>query len=396
MPLTSIDIIFILLFLLLLLLPSSLFLNAFAASPAFDQVFITDEQMRDKPNDWVQTYGNDSTHLKSDYANILAVDYVSDGKTLNATLWLKSNSENASTYSQPFKKIRYGMLIAIASLPPTSGYNGANYDFYIEAVGGKWSEYLYMLSSTGSSSLVGSKINYTEPFGGTTIGPGHVNLRLDLDSIHSPSAYGLAFYTAESFKSNEVRDFTNWVDIPPANLHILTDPKDTVIRQGEEHLIPAEMDSPFSNNVTSITFDKRTDFSSSGLHVSTQRVQPPLFKVEVFPQTPIGVYTISFVASMSISTTSASPTSAPATAPVERVIGVVDPEFQVSKRYPTIGYITGPANLTIHVIPPLTFNEQFTAFWGFFGEAIWVIVAGVVGTLSTILYEHRKSRKERK
>ena len=85
--------------------------------------------MGDKRNDWVQFYGNDSTHLRSDYTNILAVDYVSDGKILNVTLWLKSNLENSSTYSQPLKKIRYGMLIAIVSLPPTSGYNGANYDF---------------------------------------------------------------------------------------------------------------------------------------------------------------------------------------------------------------------------------------------------------------------------
>src|ERR1051325_6290096 len=101
--------------LLLLLISYSIFHKAFAASPEFDQVLITDEQMSNQKNDWVQTYGNDSTHLRSDYANILAVDYLSDGKTLNATLWLKSNSENVLTYSQPFKKIRYGMLIAFAS-----------------------------------------------------------------------------------------------------------------------------------------------------------------------------------------------------------------------------------------------------------------------------------------
>jgi hypothetical protein len=30
------------------------------------------------------------------------------------------------------------------------GYNEADYDFYIEAVNGKWSQYLYQLSSTGA------------------------------------------------------------------------------------------------------------------------------------------------------------------------------------------------------------------------------------------------------
>jgi len=78
--------------LLLLLISNSLFYKAFAASPAFDEVLITDKRPI-----WIQTHGNDSTHLKSGYANILAVGYVSDGKSLNATLWLKSNSENAST-----------------------------------------------------------------------------------------------------------------------------------------------------------------------------------------------------------------------------------------------------------------------------------------------------------
>jgi hypothetical protein len=165
LALTSTDIISILLFLLILSISYSLFHKAFAASPPFDQIFITDEETSNQTNDWVQTYGNYSTHLGSDHVNLLAVDYVSDGKTLDTTLWLASNLENASTYSQPLKRIRYGMLIAIASLPPTSGYNGANYNFYIEEVDGKWSEYLYQLSSTGSSALIDSKINYTESFG---------------------------------------------------------------------------------------------------------------------------------------------------------------------------------------------------------------------------------------
>jgi hypothetical protein len=395
LALTSIDIIFILLLLLILLISCSLFHKAFAASPAFDQIFITDEETSYQRNDWVQTHGNDSTHLKSDLTNLLAVDYVSDGKTLDTTFWLASNLENASTYSQPLKRIRYGMLIAIVSLPPTSGYSGANYNYYIEAVDGKWSEYLYQLSSTGSSALIESKINYTEPFAGTTIGPGYVKLRLDLNSINYPTAYGLSFYTAESFKSNEVRDFTSWIAIPPATIDILTHPENIVIRQGEKHLIPAEVDTPFSNNVTNITFDNGTDFSSDGLNVSTQRIHPPLFEAEVSPQTPVGVYTIPFVASMLIATTySTSPTATAATATVDTATGDVDPEFQVSKKYPTIGYITSQANLTIDVIPPLTVNETFMTFWDTYATHIAIVVSGMVGVLMTFFVEHLRSRRE--
>jgi len=384
----SIDIIFML---LLLLISYSLFHKAYAASPAFDQVLISDKEISNQKNDWVQTYGNDSTHLRSDYTNLLAVDYYSDGKTLDTTFWLASNLENASIFSQPLKKIRYGMLIAIVSLPQNSGYSGVNYNFYIEAVNGKWSEYLYQLSSTGTHALIESKINYTESFGGPTIGPGYVKLRLDLNSINSPSNYGLSFYTAESFKSSEVRDFTSWVAIPPATIDILTHPENIVIRQGEKLLIPAEIDTPFSNNVTSITFDNGKDFSSNGLSVSTQRIQPPLFKVEVSPQSPVGLYTVPFVGSLLIQTTSS-------TSPMfnDTVTGFVDPEFQVSKKHPTIGYITGPANLTVEVIPPLSVNETFMAFWVTYGTPIVILAGGAVGAFSTFFIDYLKSRREHK
>ena len=387
----SIDIIFMLSLLLLLLISYSLFHNAFAASPAFDQVLISDKEISNQRNDWVQTYGNDSTHLRSDYTNLLAVDYHSDGETLDTTFWLASNLENASIYSQPLKKIRYGMLIAIVSLPQNSGYNGANYNYYIEEVNGKWSEYLYQLSSTGTQALIESKINYTESFGGPTIGPGYVKLRLDLNSIKSPSSYGLSFYTAESFKSSEVRDFTSWVAIPPATIDILTHPEDIVIRQGEKQLIPAEIETPFSNNVTSITFDNGTDFSSNGLSVSTQSIQPPLFRVEVSPQSPVGAYTIPFMASLLIGTTSsASPMFN------DTVTGFVDPEFQVSKKYPTIGYIDSPGNLTIDVIPQLTINETFMAFLASYATPLVILASGLVGVFSSFFIDHLRRRREHK
>ena len=383
----------ILLFLLILIISSSILNKVLAASPAFDQSFITDEGIGNQKNDWVQTYGNDSNHLRSDYTNILAVDYFSDGKTLDTTFWLATNLENASTYSQPLKRIRYGFLIAIPSLPPTSGYNGANYNFYIEVIDGKWSEYLYQLSSTGSSALIESKTNYTESYNGTTIGPGHVKLRLDLKSINYPSAYGLSFYTAESYKSNEVRDFTNWIAIPPATIDVLTHPEKIAIRQGETLLVPAEIDTSFSNNVTNISFNNGTDFNSRGLHVSAQTIQPPLFKVEVSPQTAVGTYNIPFEATLLIATTyTTSPTSIPAAGTVDTVTKVVDPEFQASKKYPTTGYIISPANLTINVMTPPTVSETFTALWVTYGTLAGVIVV----TFSTFFIDYLRRRRERK
>ena len=132
-------------------------------------------------------------------------------------------------------------------------------------------------------------------------------------------------------------------------------------------------------------------YSSIGLNVSAERIQPPVFKIKVSPQTPVGVYTIPFMASLLIQTTSSK-------SPMfnDTVTGSVDTEFKVSKKYPTIGYITGNANLTIHVIPPLTINETFMAFWSAYQNAILIVAGGVVGAFSTLLADYLKSRREHK
>lgn len=246
----------------------------------------------------------------------MEIDYLSDGKTLKATLWLGSDSENASIYNQSSKRISYGMLIKIASYNINTGFSGADYNYYIEWVNGKWNEYLYQLSSTGSQILSYSKTNYTEFFGGPTIGPGYVKLNLNLSYIENPSEYGILFYTTDSFNNNEVSDFTDWVGVPPSAMTMVTSPKDIVVTQGEQLLVPANILSTFSNNVTDITFNKASnddgsEFNSSGLYASIERIQPSLFKINVSPQTPLGFYTIPFSASLFIDTTIESKESAP-------------------------------------------------------------------------------------
>jgi hypothetical protein len=63
-----------------LLLILSPFHKTMALSPSFEL-----QEMVNKNHHWVQTYGNSDTHLKSNYTDIQSVEYISDGKTLNAT-----------------------------------------------------------------------------------------------------------------------------------------------------------------------------------------------------------------------------------------------------------------------------------------------------------------------
>ncbi|HZI71392.1 MAG TPA: hypothetical protein VFD60_09540 [Nitrososphaeraceae archaeon] len=388
---------------IIILLPLSLlFLNssdeeAVASSPAFELQEITNENPH-----WVQTYGTTDAHLKTNYTDIKAVNYRSDGKTLNTTIWLASGFTSSSPVynNDPFRKITYGILIDADSNPKT-GYNGADYDFYVELVAGKLSGYLYHLSSTGGYRLIGSKINFTQPVSDSTVGPAYVNLHLDLSSINSPSKYNLLFYTAESFKSNEVRQFTNWISIPPPSLEISTSPSNVTIRQGEEQLIPARImsTSGFSNDVINVTvagnsnnnnyYDIGSGFNSSELHVVAQRNQPPLFKIAVPRQTPLGIYTIPLIATIR------EPSAATITKPISINTrgGTVNPKFELSKKFPTVGYLTRPLSLTVHVIAPKNISDQFKDFWGTYGQFIGLFAGGFVGAYAKVLFDRRKRRE---
>ena len=116
-----------------------------------------------------------------------------------------------------------------------TGYEAADYDYYVLVADGKLTAYLYQLSLTGGYRL----LNHTEASFNSTKGPNNVHLSLGLSSINYPSKYDILFYTAESFKSNEVREYTDWVDIPPRTLHMKTLPSNILIRHGQEQLIPA-------------------------------------------------------------------------------------------------------------------------------------------------------------
>ena len=383
-------------FLLLLCLntPSQ---EAVASSPSFGLQEIINEN-----NSWVQTYGNTDSGLKSNYTDILAVNYLSNGKSLNSTIWLASGFKNASipVYNQPFRSITYGMLIDADSNPKT-GYNGADYDFYVEVTGGKLNGYLYQLSSTGAYRLIGSKTNLTQPLLDPDALRGAINLQLDLISINYPSKYNLLFYSAEAFKGNEVRQFTSWVNVPPPSLLMTTSPSNFIIRQGQEQTIPARIKSSagFFNDVINITLAGYVNnnaftalgFNSSDLRVDVLDNQPPLFRVAVPQQTSLGIYTVPLIVTIR------EPSAATLTKPISinPTHGAVNPEFELSKKYPTVGYLTKPANFSVTVVAPMSINEQFKEFWVTYGTPMAILAGGIVGAFSTFLIDYLRSKRVR-
>ena len=138
------------------------------------------------------------------------------------------------------------------------------------------------------------------------------------------------------------------MNIPSPSLQITTAPSNKIIGQEEEQLIPDSIKSTsgFSNDVINITLDdinsvnnnnknynRGAGFNSSELHIKPQRNQHPLFKIAVPQQTSLGIYTIPLIGTireLSVATIT-KPIS------INTCWGTVDPEFELSKKYPTVG-----------------------------------------------------------
>ena len=137
-------------------------------------------------------------------------------------------------------------------------------------------------------------------------------------------------------------------------------------------------------------YNIRSGFNSSELHVTIQRNQPPLINIDVPQQTPVGIYTIPLVVTIrepSMATTTKPTFNAP-------LGGTVDPKFELSKKYPTVGYLTKPVNLTVTVIPPKGIDDQFKDFWGTYGQFIGIFAGAFVGAFARQMFDKAKRKKE--
>jgi len=171
-----------------------------------------------------------------------------------------------------------------------------------------------------------------------------------------------------------------------------------MIKQGDELLIPARVRSAsgFLNDIVNLTIDDNDNedmgsgFNASELPLTIQKVQPPLFKITVPQETPLGIYSIPLIVK------AREPSVATLTKPISinEKGGIVNPEFELSKRLPTVGYITRPLNLTVTVIPLSTISDQFKEFWGVYGAFIGIFAGAFVGAFAKSMFDRRKKGAE--
>ena len=185
-----------------------------------------------------------STSLLDKYTNnnidIHEVSFISDGKTLNATLWLKNFDKT------PFVDyLSYGMYIDVDG----SFKNGIKDTDYATTISwdkakGNWSRSFDEATSSVEIKHINKIDNYTGFFGKGD-GYAYVQISADLSKMEYPQNYDITFYTIYQKGNRYFSDVTNGYHIPPLksviSLHLNPNPID--LRPGDEKTVKLQINS---------------------------------------------------------------------------------------------------------------------------------------------------------
>ncbi|HXS59205.1 MAG TPA: hypothetical protein VN703_00135, partial [Candidatus Sulfopaludibacter sp.] len=108
------------------------------------------QEFVDKDYDWIDMHKNRTYTISgSPYIDILAVNYFSDGKILNSTLWLASPFPNNIDKNMD---VNYGMFIDVDSNGNT-GIGGIDFQVEISNNNGTMKETIWQHSSLNTSRV---------------------------------------------------------------------------------------------------------------------------------------------------------------------------------------------------------------------------------------------------
>jgi hypothetical protein len=211
------------------------------SSPSFSR-----QEIDDRKSDWLDVWRGRNTNIGAKYTDIQVVNYYSDGRFLNATLWLDKFNEIGPTD----RKLNYGMYID-ADFNNKTGIAGIDYKVEIQWDNKtkSWTRVFEEWSTNGKAKTLDIKPNYTGFFeksnsGGNEAGGGdYVTLYADLNKMFSPTRYKVLFYAEDVKGLKWIMDSSKWIYIPPPEFVITTLPQSVDLRQGDSRTIEVQVNS---------------------------------------------------------------------------------------------------------------------------------------------------------
>jgi hypothetical protein len=376
------------------LVPSLIYEDTFAQvqTPSTSLSAFPRQEVNAGIHNGIQVNVSAHTQSKADYKGLLdnssdiqKVTYSSNGKKLNATLWLGGEIRGIPSKFGA-STVAYGILVD-ADNNPTTGKFGVDYQKEIQWNNRtrSWSSFLVEYSSPDHFRTM-----QLQKKGIAFDNQNYIPLSLDLNSITSPNKYRVLFYATVIYNnySKIVLDLTNWVDIPPPEFTISTLPDPVVLRQGEQKDIGVQLKSSAGVSTTAVGFTPAENYSNIKVEFNPDKTNkssfgevgaPAPLRIVVPANAQVGQYTIPIL--VNISTGSIFPS---------KFINL--PNFNLS--VPTQGYVSTKTNLTVSVLAPPNIGEQIREFWTVYGSTITILLAGFAGAFSTYIFDHLKQRKK--
>jgi hypothetical protein len=349
-----------------------------SASPSFPR-----QEIVDKASDLIDER-QQRPAIGHSYTDIIAANFVSNGRLLNATLWLlipfQQNTSNI---------VSYGMYIDADSNNKT-GVGGVDYYIEISGQNGKWNRTSY--------ECIAMNVNKCRSISQTTDLKGfhgnifdrYVSLFADLDSMGSPNQYKVFLYAEEKSRKSSTIDFTDAVNIPPAQFIISTVPSSVILRPGDKETIEVQVKSTTG-------FTPKVDLytSQSGhiqLHFVTNKLFIPPYGIASVPlditipqNIPDRPYTLIL--------------SGDATFPFQSFIPINSSEDTgISFPFIQTNKVTSQTALIVTILKPLSFQEQVSKFfndWFAPFTGIYQTTSAIIGGIVGWIIAHIKNKQNK-
>jgi hypothetical protein len=279
----------------LIIFYESIYQKVFAtttSSPSFSR-----QEIDDRKSDWLDVWRGRNTVIGAKYTDIQVVNYYSDGRFLNATLWLDKFNE----IGPPDRKLNYGMYID-ADFNNKTGIAGIDYKVEIQWDNKtkSWTRVFEEWSTNGKAKTLDIKPNYTGFFekssGGNNTrgseegeGGDYVTLYADLNKMFSPTRYKVLFYSEEVKGLKWIMDSSKWIYIPPPEFVITTLPQSVDLRQGDSRTIEVQVNSTkgFEPSFQLYAVYPSSSTSTSSSFPYQQQQQQPLKQQQYAYKVPI-------------------------------------------------------------------------------------------------------------
>ncbi len=383
---------------------TSLFSRQEVNTGAYDEFQVFRNQSAPTPSSMYLETNPGYNNTLDNSTDIQTITYFNtDGKVLNATLWLRGDVKvDPSLYGAD--TVVYGVLVDSDNNEETGKY-GVDFQREIQwnSRTETWNSLLVEYSSREHSRVLDLKSNFTSFFGENQT---YVLIPLELKSITSPAHFKVLYYALVIYGNSDLQsgpsppqngtnsniskiviDLSSWIDIPPPTYSFSTTPSPIELVKGEQHEIGLQLLSSSGTVPNSVSFVPPEDFSEieidetdlGTVNQTLSGVEPASFMIRALNDANVGLHTVPML--VNISTGSLFPSK------------FIDlPGMNVS--VPTESFVTRFVNLTFSIVEPPSTSEMIKEFWNTYGVPLAILASGFLGGFSTYVFDYVRNRKK--